>query len=277
MRRKTLVLVDLSNALKRSMFSHKGLTSGTTFTGGVYGVLVGLAKVLGAYGATSAVLCQDSKPYRRSLEYPKYKAKRVEEKDETLIQALEQSRRLIDEAAQVIGVPLWAVPGFEADDLIAHACRRESNRYDRVVIWSNDSDLFQLLVRPNIWIERAKEVMTQAKLLAAHGLTAEQHLLLSVLMGSHNDVAGIEGVGPITARKIVDNPALFRQYTDKHSEIIKRNQHLMRLPHPALPTIHLPDQTRAFVARDFYRWASRYDIAATEKMLSAFEGLTTRV
>lgn len=266
-------MVDLNNALRKSIHTHKGLTSGEWFTGGVYGFLAGFAKVCGSYRATHAVLCLDSRPYLRSQEYADYKGSRAEPTPEEL-QRVKDSRVLAAEAAQSIGVPIWAIPSFEADDLMAYAALRERNRWDRVVIWSNDTDLFQLLVSPTIWIERINEVMTQAKLQMNHGLTPEQHLLVSALTGSHNDVPGIEGVGPITAKKIALDPAKLRETRIKHGDIIDRNLRLMRLPHPQLPAnLGLPGRTGQFSARLFSRWCSRYDIRATDQMLNAFETL----
>lgn len=275
MKHKVLLLVDLNNALKRAIFSHRGLTSGRTFTGGVYGLLTGMAKVMRTHSVTHAVLCQDSRPYRRSEEYPEYKGdrKRAEDTDEDLMRAVTQTRRLALEVAEVLGLPSWKLQGFEADDLIARACERECYRYSRIVIWSNDTDLFQLLRRPHIHIDRKDEVMTQAKLLAEHELTPEQHLLLSAFQGSHNAVSGLPGVAGVTARKML-RMGDYTKHPKYDRKIVERNLHLMRLPHPEFPKHErMPLQTERFDARAFYRWVARYDIRATQQMLDAFENL----
>lgn len=265
-----LLLVDLSYQTYRAVASHPMLTSGQTFTGGLYGFLVTLAKQIRETAATRVVVCQDLKPYLRSQVYPKYKTLRREKADEDLLRAFQQSLKLVVEALGVIGVPVFGQQGFESDDCIASFVLQLRHRYEAIYAASNDSDLYQLLWVPNFKMLRKDDLMDEAKLLQTTGLTPAEFTLAHTLMGTHNDIEGIPRVGEKTAIKAVKDPALLRKFTEQWGELIRRNKSLIRLPHPEYPRKPLP-ASGVFEARDLYRFCSRFDIEATKSMLDSFE------
>ena len=274
-RRPDLLLVDLSYETYRASAAHPLLTHEGKFTGGLYGFLVSVARQVRDAGARRAVLCCDRKPYRRSLAYPDYKLLRKKNQDDELLLAQRESLGYALEMLPALGVPAWGIDGFESDDLVAHVVAQHRHRYSRIYAASNDSDLCQLF-----WCERfvlvrgsMKKAM-DARVFAEQGLTPEQFVQMSALMGTHNDIAGVPGVGPATAAKAVRDPALWRTYRADHAALIDRNVALIRLPHPEFPAgAPVPGRSARFSARELYRWCSRFGISATKPMLDAFEQL----
>ena len=87
--------------------------------------------------------------FREEL-YPEYKATREKLTDE--LQAdFNQGLERITQLLAAYRVPVLAVPGFEADDVIGTLAARGVESGYNVVIVSGDKD-FQQLVRPGVWL-----------------------------------------------------------------------------------------------------------------------------
>lgn len=275
-RAPVLLAVDLSYQVYRAAAAHPMLTSRRTFTGGLYGFLTTLSKTIRETRAQQLVICQDRKPYLRSLAYPEYKQLRKKQADDELLMMYSQSMKLVLEAIDVIGLPLWGIDGFESDDLIGHCVTQRRSRYDRIYAASNDSDLFQLLWCEWFFIYRDSiaKLVSGASLLKDKGLTPDQFMLATALQGTHNDVEGIPGVGEKRAAKAAKDPALLRPLKERWGPIIERNLSLIKLPHDQFPrNAAPPGPSRSFSAQALYRFCGRYDIDVTKSMLDAFEQL----
>lgn len=271
--------MDFSYQCYRAAASHPTLTRARdeTFTGGLYGFLQSFGKAVRETKATDVVVCLDSKPYHRSREYPAYKQLRKANADNDLLELKQATEPLVRELLELMGVPIWAVPGFESDDLVAVAVEHHRSRFVRIFAQSNDSDLYQLLQRPGFAVYRddIRSAVDRAALLKSTGLTPAEFMLASAHQGTHNDIEGIKGVGEKTAAKIVKDPALLRRYRDSHGEVIDRNLRLIKLPHPDFPrSERMPARREAASSRDLYRWLAQYDIDCTLSMVNAFEQIT---
>lgn len=282
MTERVLLAVDFSNQLYRATATHTELTHDGTFTGGLYGLLVGVASAIHHTRATDLVICRDTKPYRRSLLYPDYKAGREATRDPEVHALYRASEPLALECFDLLGVPVWAVPGFESDDLVAHAVRRYGWRFKHVVAMSNDADLWQLFDHPNFRIYRnAKQGLQGPELLLTDyaGLTPAQYVLALALSGTHNEVPGLEGIGPKKSAAMVREPSAWRRAAVEHAALLARNTALIRLPHAELTQdgpVLLPTAARTgFPRRSWYRWAGRYDLNITPQMELAFEQVLT--
>lgn len=109
---------------------------------------------------------------------------------------------------------LWA-DGFEADDILATLTQIAHHEGERVVLFSSDKDLFQLLRKDAVsqctLLERAsltqyelKSVMTADKLLAKFKVRPHQWVDYRVIAGDKSDgIAGIDGLGPSVAEKVL--------------------------------------------------------------------------
>lgn len=242
----------------------------------MYGFLTSLAKAIRETRADRVVICQDRKPYIRSLVYPQYKQLRKKNADDTLLTAFNESMPLVLDALEVLGLPVWGVDGFESDDLIGHCVVQHRCRYDRIYAGSNDSDLYQLLWCDRFFVYRDSiaTVVSGASLLKDKGLTPAQFMLATALQGTHNDIEGIKGVGEGRANAAVKDLALLRKYHDKHKDLIRRNMALIQLPHHEFPrTSPVPRREKRFNAQALYRFCGRYDIDVTKSMLDSFEQL----
>ena len=133
--------------------------------------------------------------FRNDL-YPGYKARReLPPKD---LEAQQQGCR---EMARALGMVTWADRRFEADDLIATACRKLLRAGHRVVVVSSDKDLCQLVERRVELFDFAKEKRYgPLEVVERLGVRPEQVPDLLGLAGDPVDnIPGVPGVGPVTA------------------------------------------------------------------------------
>ena len=282
MRDKILLLVDLSYQSYRATSSHLDLTSADgTFTGGVYGFLVSLARTILDCEASHVVVCQDIKPYVRSKEYPDYKMLRRNVKKDARAEEIREkhllSVPLICAAMEEVGIPLLGVAGFESDDCIGHIATHYRHRWRSIIAASNDSDLFALLRFKSFSVWLKEEEMTLERFREVHKVEPEEFSLMTALTGTHNDIEGIKGVGPGKARIAVQTPGVMRKYREQYGDMIDRNLRLIKLPHDQFPRdVIVPPRTRPYSSRSFVTWCSMYDITATRTMDEAFEQVSHR-
>ena len=275
--RSVLLCIDASYQIYRACASHSSLADRhDRFTGGLYGFLQSFGKMVRETEASHVVMCRDSKPYLRSREYPAYKQLRKKSKDDDLYQLYLETEPMVLDLLREMGVPIWEVAGFEADDLAAYAVTRlRRSAFDQIISASNDSDLYQLLDAPHyaVYSDSLANLMTRSKLLKKTGLTPSEFMLATALQGTHNDIEGIPRVGEKTAFRAVKDPALLRKLRDGYGPVIDRNLGLIKLPHPEMPRCELPRSAAIFNRQRLYRWLADYDIDVTLSMVSAFEQL----
>lgn len=273
---RVLLAVDVSNQVYKASAAHPHLTSYGKFTGGLYGFIFALQKAIMVCKATNLVLCTDTKPYHRSTVYPEYKALRKESKDPELAKKVKESMPYIQHLAETMGWPLWSIPGFESDDLIGYCLTQHRHRYTRVIGMSNDSDLYQLFQYPQFEVYKgAKGLYTRADFDAEFNIHPREIPRLLALTGTHNEVEGLRGVGPVNARRMVLDPKEYRNVRIRHGEVIDRNIDLITLPHRLLPrNTPIPQVTKPFSERTFIRFCSQYDITITQAACQAFERIT---
>jgi len=277
---RILLCVDLSYQSYRASAANAKLSSGGIFTGGLYGFFMAFAAAVRETRATHVAICEDSKPYVRSLEYPDYKLLRKAKADEKLRENHKTSMEMILDVLYECGINSWRVKGFESDDLVGHAVRYYGYRFDAIYAASNDSDLYQLFDAENFHLygNDIRQLWNGKRLFKELGLTPAEYMLTTALTGTHNDIEGIPKVGPITARKALRDAALMRQYRASHGEVIDRNLRLIQLPHKDFPRDErLPEHDpQVFTPRRLYKSLGRYDIDTTNAMLAAFEQLLPR-
>ena len=277
--KRVLLLIDVSYQAYRAAAAHPLLKdSDDNFTGGLYGFWQSLAKAIRETGASDLAACLDVMPYVRSRDYPEYKLLRGTAGNEELRERQKFSLPLILESLRSVGLEPWGVPGFECDDLIGWVVRQHRHRFDHIYAQSNDSDLYQLFdVAPNfsVYATDLANVWDARRLREDLNITGAEYMLATALMGTHNDIAGIRGVGIKTAIKAVKDPALMRGYRVQYGDMIDRNLGLIKLPHPELPHLVLPSRTPAS-ARSLYKSLGRYDIEVTANMVAAVDQIQVR-
>ena len=257
----TVLLVDFSNTLYRSLHVHGHLSHRGQYTGGLYGLVAQIASVVNAHSAEHVLICTDTKPYFRTKLYPKYKFGRHKNDDPEFIKLLKQSKQLCLEFFDRANIPVWSVPGYECDDLIAIATRRMADKDRAVVIRSNDSDLWQLLNKEkNIVIDRGTKgngLMTYSVFRKEYKISPKQWPWVAALAGSHNALPGLPGVGLKTALKIISDKEKLAQYREQYPKL-DLFYSLARLPYnekisemPALTSMRSRTAERWLLSKGF--------------------------
>jgi DNA polymerase-1 len=141
----------------------------------------------------------DETVFRRDLD-PNYKAHR-----DPAPEALHVQADRIVSILSALRVPIYRLPRFEADDLIATIVERLRDEDVRIYIVSRDKDLEQLLSDRVRLFDPSKEAeMDVAALLEANGYTPEQAVEVQTLAGDSTDnIPGVPGVGMKTAAKLI--------------------------------------------------------------------------
>jgi 5'-3' exonuclease len=162
--------------------------------------IVSRVRALTAKYPKAAICCDSGKSFRNELS-PDYKAQR-----ETAPAALFHQIALAKERLEADGFPVWAVRGFEADDLIASATRQALAFSDTsVLVFSGDKDLLQL-VGPRVRVQSTNNgtVYDSEGVRAKFGVGPAQIGDYLALVGdSADNVKGAEGIGPKKAADLL--------------------------------------------------------------------------
>ena len=272
---RRLLMVDLSNQAYKASASHPMLciNDGATFTGGLYGFICALAKAIQVTGATNVCLCEDRKPYIRSQTYPEYKSLRKDAKDPVLVRRVEVTMQQIRKLCEVTGWPIWNIQGFESDDLIAHAVVNNRHRFEKIIAMTNDSDSFQLFKYECFEVYKGKQgIYDKADFHKEYmKTTPEDFVLMLAMVGTHNEVEGVKGIGPVTARKILDDAHRYAEFYKEHSSMMNRNIGLIKLPHKDFPRSEQMPLKGEYNERALIRFCGQYRIQLQHWMSESFE------
>jgi len=209
-----LFLVDGYALIYRAFFamlSRPLTTSRGENTSAAWGVVNFLLRLLRQHRPAYAVWVHDAGTSFRHETYPEYKATR-EKLDEQLQQDFDRSVERIEELLRAFRIPLVAVDGYEADDVIGTLATQAAARGLDTVIVSGDKDFYQLLservtlLNPGRGGPAAVEEqhVTLANGAERLGVPPEQTVDYLALVGdSADNVPGVRGVGEKTAQKLL--------------------------------------------------------------------------
>lgn len=209
-----LFLIDGHALIYRSFFamiSRPLRTSRGENTSAAWGVVNFLLRLQSKYRPDYLIWVLDKGDSFRSVMYAEYKSTR-EKLDAELQQdfdlALEHTREILE----AFRVPVVAIDGYEADDVIGTLARREADRGLQVVIVSGDKDFYQL-IGPRIALlnpgrggpagveEQWVDETNAAERLGVPPLQVIDYL---ALVGDASDnVPGVRGVGEKTAAQLL--------------------------------------------------------------------------
>ncbi len=209
-----LFLVDGYGLIYRAFYAMIGRplrTSKGENTSAVYAVTQFLLRLLERFRPRYIAWIHDAGSSFREDYFPDYKATR--EKLEPELQAdFDRSVERVEELLRAFGIPLIAVQGYEADDVMGTLAARASERGIAVVLVSGDKDLYQLISdRVSIlnpgrggpaaveeqWIDRSN---AQDRL----GVPPERVVDYLALVGDASDnIPGVKGIGDKTARELI--------------------------------------------------------------------------
>ncbi|RMG73946.1 MAG: DNA polymerase I, partial [Nitrospirae bacterium] len=140
--RPALYLIDGNSFVYRAFHAIRGLTNSKGFpTNAVYGFTNMILKLIKEREPTGIAVCFDSPvPTKRHKLYEEYKAQRPETPGELIVQI-----PYIREILKALGIKIYELEGYEADDLLATlAIKASRDGYD-VYLVTADKDMLQVL------------------------------------------------------------------------------------------------------------------------------------
>ena len=197
---KKLLLIDGSNYLYRAFHALPDLRSpGGRPTGAIYGVLNMLQKLIRSESPDYiAVIFDTPKKTFRHEAFPEYKANRQKTPEDLIAQIKPLHRAIIN-----LGLPLIAIDGVEADDVIGTLAKQADKEKIKTLIATGDKDMAQLVTDNIKLIDTMKNLrMGPKEVEKKFGIVAERFVDYLTLAGDASDnIPGVEKVGPKTAIK----------------------------------------------------------------------------
>jgi len=213
---KRVVLVDGNNlgfrAFGRSDLSFGGQRTELVFTG-----LRIISSHLAEHAPDLMVVAWDSgRDSRRMALFPGYKETGIERTEEEKQERQEFFRQvgILRELLHALGIMQIRGNKREADDVIYTMTRvggespiQSIGDYSDFGIISTDKDYFQLLGDSRIWVQNpiTGKIYNQVAAEQELGVPLEKYALVKALVGGHDEIPGIPGVGPVRAMFFLQN------------------------------------------------------------------------
>ncbi len=201
---ETLYIVDtfslvfqVYHAIRQPMTGSRGQP-----TNAVYGFVGDIQHLLRDKRPSHLVFAMESQePGERLTIFGDYKANRSEMPDD-----LRPQIPMIMDVLAAYRIPVISCPGWEADDVIATLAMQAEQQGMDVRIVSNDKDMRQLITpKVKLYHIRKKQFMDEQHLLEEWGVRPDQVIDFQSLVGdSVDNVPGVPGVGPKTARTLLE-------------------------------------------------------------------------
>ena len=228
-----LFLVDGYALIYRAFFAliaRPLTTSRGENTSAAWGVVNFLERLVDAHRPEYLGWVHDAGLSFRHERYPAYKATREKLSDE--LQAdFDRGMERITEILAAYKVPVLAVEGYEADDVIGTLAREGLEAGLNVVVVSGDKD-FQQLVRPGVWLlnpGRGGAAGVEEQWVGVEnagerlGVPPERVTDFLALVGDASDnVPGVKGIGEKTAVELVATYGSLESILSHAAEIPKK-------------------------------------------------------
>ncbi|MEA2016348.1 MAG: DNA polymerase I [Actinomycetota bacterium] len=221
-----IVLIDGNNIAYRAFYALPDSisTSSGVITNAVLGFTNMLLKLIEEQKPDTVICAFDSKtPTFRHKMFDRYKIKRKKMPDE-----LENQLPLIKEVLRVFNITCIERDGFEADDIIADIVSKIDNPSSEVIIVTGDKDMLQL-VSDNVKVMSGRQGVTdtvtfdRAGVVEKFGVEPENIKDLLALMGDSSDnIPGVPGVGPKTAKLLLSKYGSVEEIYEKLEKIDNR-------------------------------------------------------
>lgn len=208
-----LVLIDGHALIFRAFYALPIMTSPAgEFTNAVYGFTRILLNVMDELEPDCLAIAFDSPGGTfRNQQYPDYKAHRPEPPSELIPQI-----SLTQKVVETFNVPMFAMPGWEADDIIASLAHQAVTQQSgaiakQVTIVTGDLDLLQLVDdkhQINVYVPGLKgkvsTLYSEQAVVEKLGISRDLVPDYKGLAGDASDnIPGIKGIGPKTAVKLL--------------------------------------------------------------------------
>lgn len=200
---KKLYLVDVSSMIFRAFYAIRNLTGPSGMpVNAIYGFLTMMIKLFKEEKPEYLCFCYDrkEKSFRKDL-YELYKANRAEMPED-----LAKQIPYIKQLADLLGVPAFEIPGYEADDIIGALAKWGRHHNMEVFIVSGDKDFGQL-IQNHVWMyDTMKDVRYDAQgVYDKWGVRPDQFIdYLSIVGDVSDNVPGVKGIGEKGAVKLLE-------------------------------------------------------------------------
>lgn len=195
-------IIDGHSQLYQAYYAVKGLTTPTGQPiNAVYGFTRMLRKIIKEDKPSYMAIAFDSKgPTFRHAEYKEYKSHRKPTPGDLISQM-----PLLYDVVNAYNIPLYAIQGFEADDIIGTISKILSSKNIDCTIITVDKDMDQLIDKNiKIFNPRKKEIRDTEKLRIEKGIEPENVVDIIALGGDSSDnIPGIPGIGHKTALNLI--------------------------------------------------------------------------
>ncbi|MEN8154136.1 MAG: DNA polymerase I [Acidobacteriota bacterium] len=190
-----MYLIFSSFYINRNLRTLKGEPSGA-----IFGFVSRVESLIRDLKPENLVVAMDSKgkTFRNNI-FPAYKANRDAPPEELVSQI-----PFVKEYLEKRGIRYIEAPGFEADDIIARISF-EKKKNDKVIIFSADKDLFQLVNdKVSIYHPKLKTELSEDGVKEYFGVYPQQIVdYLSLTGDSSDNVPGVPGIGDKSAKKLL--------------------------------------------------------------------------
>ncbi|HIJ58471.1 MAG TPA: DNA polymerase I, partial [Deltaproteobacteria bacterium] len=219
--KETVYLIDGSSYIYRAYHAIRGLTNSKGFpTNAILGFTKMVMKLLADKEPRYLAIVFDAKgPTFRHEIYEDYKANRPPMPEDMAVQL-----PVLKEVVKNLGLKMFELGGYEADDIIgtwARIC--EGKGYD-VVMVTGDKD-FRQVITPDVamWDTMKDKVTDYSTLKETYGLEPEKFIDIMGLSGDTSDnIPGVPGVGEKTAISLIQEFGSFEDVFDRVEEVKKK-------------------------------------------------------
>jgi len=221
--RRPLFLLDGNNIAYRAFFAlpQEIATSSGFPTNALYGFCLMLAKILGDYHPETVIVAWDSREKTfRHQEFEQYKAQR-----KPMPELLSEQWPFFSELSGAFGFTNLAVPGWEADDILATLARQAEAQGRQAVIVTGDKDALQL-ASEHVSIMANTKGMTEVKVYdpaAVEERFGVPPRLIPDLIGlkgdSSDNIPGVPGIGEKIASELLSKFGSLEEVLDRAEEV----------------------------------------------------------
>jgi DNA polymerase-1 len=228
-----LFLIDGNSLAYRAFFAlpESIATSTGVPTNAIFGFASMLVKILTDYGPKATVVVWDAGSSGRKELYTEYKAQRTTRPD-----LLEEQWPAFEPLVDAFGYKNLAIPGYEADDVIASIVEQARHRDPPipVMVVTGDRDAYQL-VGTGVRIMTTSRGITDTRVYDREGVIERYGIppeLIPDFIGLKGDtsdnIPGVPGIGDKTAADLLQRFGSLEQVLDHIDEIsgAKRRQNL---------------------------------------------------
>ncbi|MFZ5907542.1 MAG: DNA polymerase I [Nitrospirota bacterium] len=231
-----LYLIDGNSYVYRAYYAIKTLTNSRGLpTNAIYGFTTMLLRIIREKKPDGLLISFDSPvPTERHRLYEQYKAQRPEAPGD-LLEQLPHIRKII----AALHIPIYEIPGYEADDILGTIAKKAAAQGNTVFIVTGDKDMLQLVDdRIKVYDPMKDKVLDEEYVLEKFGVSPGRIPEFMALAGDAIDnIPGIKGVGEKTARELLaqcesldsllSNTGIVRK--EKLRQLVTENAEIVRL------------------------------------------------